>query len=270
MYVIYDFNKDFSKNYKVYVITGIIASKLDKDLAKNYEKRIFSRKIRENGSEVLFVATWLNGIRKVEKSECSYKQSRIAGHVVNLISLPSLNASEFIEETYPVHISLFFPGANYKSTQDWTSGDEYIDKCIREFQLKATNCKKVIEWIPFNKLTNLQKIRKNECEILFVATWLAGYVLEQYMQLSDSIVYGITKDTTTSGYMIVVPDEFNSIRNEFFGECKYCRQHNTFFAWCQLCDPREAAQDWTSGDEYIDECIKKFQLKTTNYEKIIE
>ena len=90
------------------------------------------------------------------------------------------------------------------------------------------------------------------------------------MQLSDSIVYGITKDTTTSGYMIVVPDEFNSIRNEFFGECKYCRQHNTFFAWCQLCDPWEAAQDWTSGDEYIDECIKKFQLKTTNHEEIIE
>ncbi|RIB26732.1 hypothetical protein C2G38_2264664 [Gigaspora rosea] len=137
--------------------------------------------------------------------------------------------------------------------------------------------------------------RENECEILFVATWLAGYVvnlislpslnasefiekittnlfykLEQYMQLSDSIVYGITKDTTTSGYMIVVPDEFNSIRNEFFGECKYCRQHNTFFAWCQLCDPWEAAQDWTSGDEYIDECIKKFQLKTTNHEEIIE
>ncbi|RIB03075.1 hypothetical protein C2G38_2255227 [Gigaspora rosea] len=219
----------------------------------------------------------LNGIQKVEKSECSYKQSRIAGHVVNLISLPSLNASEFIEKViygitkdsatngYMIVIpdissshNTFFSWCqlcdHLKSTQDWTSGDEYIDKCIREFQLKATNSGYVVNLISLSSLNASEFIEK----------------LEQYMQLSDSIVYGITKDTTTSGYMIVVPDEFNSIRNEFFGECKYCRQHNTFFAWCQLCDPWEAAQDWTSGDEYIDECIKKFQLKTTNHEEIIE
>ncbi|RIB02520.1 hypothetical protein C2G38_2227598 [Gigaspora rosea] len=69
----------------------------------------------------------------------SIAQSRITSYIVNLISLPSLNTSEFIEK------------------------------------------------------------------------------LEQYIQLSDRIVYGITKDTTTSRYMIVALDKFNSIRNKSFG-----------------------------------------------------
>ncbi|RIB04842.1 hypothetical protein C2G38_2221281 [Gigaspora rosea] len=118
-----------------------------------------------------------------------------------------------------------------KETEEWSNGDKDIDNFINNIQLKTTKYDKVIEWIPFDKLTNLQKIKEHESE------------LEQYMQLSDRIVYRITKDTTTSGYMIVASDEFNSIRNESFGECKYCRQHNTFFAWCQLYDPWKAAQD---------------------------
>src|SRR5260364_135595 len=40
--------------------------------------------------------------------------------------------------------------------QGWTSGNETIDKCIREFQLKATEYEDVIEWIPFNKLDSIQ------------------------------------------------------------------------------------------------------------------
>ncbi|RIB09157.1 kinase-like domain-containing protein [Gigaspora rosea] len=45
-----------------------------------------------------------------------------------------------------------------KETKGWTSGDNDIDKCIRELQLEATQYEDVIEWIPFNKLDNIIKI----------------------------------------------------------------------------------------------------------------
>ena len=32
----------------------------------------------------------------------------------------------------------------------------------------------MIEWIPFNRLINLQKIKEDESEMIFMATWLDG------------------------------------------------------------------------------------------------
>src|SRR5690242_9445850 len=45
-----------------------------------------------------------------------------------------------------------------KAIQGWTSGNKDIDDCIKEFQLKATRYKDVIEWIPFKRLVNIQMI----------------------------------------------------------------------------------------------------------------
>src|SRR6185437_5166944 len=56
-----------------------------------------------------------------------------------------------------------------KITQRWTSGNKDVDNCIKEFQLKATYYEDVIEWIPFNRLDNIQKIGDR-----FLATWLDG------------------------------------------------------------------------------------------------
>src|SRR5260363_210218 len=56
-----------------------------------------------------------------------------------------------------------------KTAQGWTSGNKNIDDCIKEFQLNATNYKDVIEWIPFNRLDNIQKVGEE-----FSATWLDG------------------------------------------------------------------------------------------------
>ncbi|RIB15436.1 hypothetical protein C2G38_1580266 [Gigaspora rosea] len=74
----------------------------------------------------------------------------------------------------------------------------------------------------------------------------------------------------TNQYIIVIPDEFSSRRNDSNGKCIYCEHYNTSPAWCQSCDPWKATQEWTSGNEEIDNFIKKFQFKTTEYEKVIE
>ncbi|RIB05865.1 hypothetical protein C2G38_562682 [Gigaspora rosea] len=52
--------------------------------------------------------------------------------------------------------------------------------------------------------------------------------------------------------------------------CEHCKRYNTYPAWCQLCDPPKMTQEITSGDKNIGDCIKKFQLKATAFEKVIE
>jgi hypothetical protein len=61
-----------------------------------------------------------------------------------------------------------------KTAQGWESENKSIDNCIKEFQLKATKYEDVIEWIPFNKLVNIQMIGKGGFGSVFSATWLDG------------------------------------------------------------------------------------------------
>src|SRR5688572_2729643 len=39
---------------------------------------------------------------------------------------------------------------------NWTSGNNYIDNFIQKTQLNARNCYEVLEWIPYNRLTNIK------------------------------------------------------------------------------------------------------------------
>ncbi|CAG8616013.1 8240_t:CDS:2, partial [Acaulospora morrowiae] len=176
----------------------------------------------------------------------------------------------------------------FKTVQGWTSGNNNIDECIKEFQLKTTKYEDVIEWIPFYKLSNLQKTREFE----FKAQWLDGIrkveslelkkfddsqidalefikKFKNYMQLKDIKLYGITQDTTNNQYMIVF-DDFHYGRDIIYGKCAHCNRYNTSEAWCQSCDPLKVIQGWTSGKNDIDDCIKEFQLKSTRYKDVIE
>src|SRR5260363_196121 len=82
-------------------------------------------------------------------------------------------------------------------------------------------------------------------------------------------VYGLTHDIANNVYMLVF-DEFGFKRKLWYGKCVNCNRYNTSPAWCQTCDPQKATQEWTSGNNDIDNCIKEFQLKATNYRNVIE
>ena len=69
---------------------------------------------------------------------------------------------------------------------------------------------------------------------------------------------------------MLIYDEFYSKRNNWNGTCKNCNRYNTSSAWCQTCDPQKTTQGWTSGNKDVDDCIKEFQLKATNYKDVIE
>ena len=43
---------------------------------------------------------------------------------------------------------------------NWTSGNNYIDNFIQETQLNAKRPWEVLEWIPYNRLTNINYLAK--------------------------------------------------------------------------------------------------------------
>ncbi|RIB12413.1 kinase-like domain-containing protein [Gigaspora rosea] len=60
------------------------------------------------------------------------------------------------------------------------------------------------------------------------------------------------------------------VRYKSLDGCTNCRYYNTSKTWCQLCDQKRIIRGWSSGNKEIDECVKKFQIKITKYEKLIE
>ncbi|RIB04710.1 kinase-like domain-containing protein [Gigaspora rosea] len=191
------------------------------------------------------------------------------------------------------------------ATQGWTSGNMDIDNCIREFQLNTEVYESMIEWIPFDRLSNMQISEGSES--VFTSTWLDGIrtlegseyrgfkksrtpfckvslktlhysqasildIIQEFkdhMRLIDDVyyIYGLTKNTATNEYMMV----FNEIRlikdSSSYEKCAHCDQYYTNLElWCQACE----VQGWTSGNMDIDDCIKEYQLTAARYDMIIE
>ena len=62
-------------------------------------------------------------------------------------------------------------------TEGWTSGNETLDELIKSIQLKATEYdnSKHLQWIPYNDLTNIEKMGEGGFATISRATWLNGY-----------------------------------------------------------------------------------------------
>jgi hypothetical protein len=58
----------------------------------------------------------------------------------------------------------------------WTSGNKFIDKFIQESQLNARNPFYILEWIPYNRLTNVKYLDKGGFSTVYKAIWLDGYI----------------------------------------------------------------------------------------------
>ncbi|RIA91083.1 hypothetical protein C1645_822477 [Glomus cerebriforme] len=67
---------------------------------------------------------------------------------------------------------------NYKRfQQDLTSGNELIDRFIHDVQLKARNSFEIIiEWIPYNRLRNIQYLAQGGSSTIYKAIWLDGFI----------------------------------------------------------------------------------------------
>ena len=61
-------------------------------------------------------------------------------------------------------------------TEGWTSGNETLDELIKSTQLKATyyHYSNHLQWIPYNDLTNIEKMGESGFATISKATWLNG------------------------------------------------------------------------------------------------
>ena len=98
-------------------------------------------------------------------------------------------------------------------TEGWTSGNETLDELIKSTQLKATDYDNhwYLQWIPYNDLTNIEKIGEGGFATISKATWLNGY---------KSINY---KKKTIKDMPVVLKKLHNSqnISDEFLNEVNY-------------------------------------------------
>ncbi|PKC01413.1 HCP-like protein [Rhizophagus irregularis] len=56
----------------------------------------------------------------------------------------------------------------------WTSKNEFIDKFIQQAQLNAKNNYEILEWIPYNRLLNINYHDKGGFSEIYKAIWLDG------------------------------------------------------------------------------------------------
>jgi hypothetical protein len=61
--------------------------------------------------------------------------------------------------------------------ENWTSGNDDIDKFIQNVQLSAhSNAKEALEWIPYDRLYNIEYIAKGGFGKVYRANWIDGYI----------------------------------------------------------------------------------------------
>ncbi|EXX57695.1 Cdc15p [Rhizophagus irregularis DAOM 197198w] len=61
--------------------------------------------------------------------------------------------------------------------ENWTSGNDDIDKFIQDTQLSANTHHKVLEWIPYDRFYDIEYIAKGGFGRIYKAKWIDGYIL---------------------------------------------------------------------------------------------
>ena len=112
----------------------------------------------------------------------------------------------------------------------WTSGNKFIDKFIQESQLNAQYNLDVLEWIPYNRLTNVKYLDKGGFSTVYKAIWLDGridkwdYENSQLKRWTYEIDIDSGKDDNNiskiKGYEVVLKslDNSSSLNDEFLNE----------------------------------------------------
>ncbi|GES93482.1 kinase-like domain-containing protein [Rhizophagus clarus] len=182
-----------------------------------------------------------------------------------------------------------------------SSGNEKIDNLIQEMQLKINyESYAVFEWIPYDKLNDIQEICKDDFDKTYYATWRDGplcYIDGEWMRESNKMVtlrylyysqniirflnkiivelslfnahkiYGISQNPDTEDYIMVFPIIY----------CKRCnKQHESGYEadgeWCKLCQKNNLRQNfanWASENEKIDKLIQEMQMGINQPDDII-
>ncbi|EXX63559.1 Mkk1p [Rhizophagus irregularis DAOM 197198w] len=61
---------------------------------------------------------------------------------------------------------------------NWTSGNNDIDNLIQQCQMETLQPDSIVEWIPYDKLQNIEYLTKGGCSEIYEAYWIDGFYEE--------------------------------------------------------------------------------------------
>ncbi|RHZ82763.1 hypothetical protein Glove_103g130 [Diversispora epigaea] len=101
-----------------------------------------------------------------------------------------------------------------------TSGNDEIDKLIKECQQKTVSPRFVIEWINYDQFENIEHLTEGGCATIYTATWKNSWLQEVTLNFTlDNtfqrlvVCHGLTKDPSTQDYMLVLRCYDNDLRH---------------------------------------------------------
>jgi len=80
--------------------------------------------------------------------------------------------NEICEKCYCVCNAMHFQ----QNFENWTSGNNVIDKFIQDVQLLAHDSYKALEWISYDRFYNIEYIAKGGFGKVYRANWIDGYI----------------------------------------------------------------------------------------------
>ncbi|PKK69001.1 hypothetical protein RhiirC2_781558 [Rhizophagus irregularis] len=132
---------------------------------------------------------------------------------------------------------------------DWTSGNNDIDKFIQDTQLSAhDNTGKALEWIPNNRLYDIKYIAKDKFGKVYRANWIDGYISEWDYKKQNWKREGRNMIVNLKSLNTTLTLKFTNkikIKYEFYGITQDLETKN-----------------WTSGNDDIDKFIQDTQLSS--------
>nr|CAG8636607.1 10379_t:CDS:2 [Entrophospora candida] len=91
-----------------------------------------------------------------------------------------------------------------KNLSTWTSSNKEIDHYIKTIQFSATDHSEVIEWIPWNRFTDIRTIGTGRFGVAYSAIWLDGYITEW-----DNTTQNWARSDVKTKYIIKVFEEYD-------------------------------------------------------------
>src|SRR6266536_6229373 len=82
---------------------------------------------------------------------------------------------ECLATLYCEHCVRNYLKANFSN---WTSGNDNIDNLIQKCQMETSVPDKIIEWIPYSNLQNIEYLTKGGFSEIYTAGWINGYYRE--------------------------------------------------------------------------------------------
>ncbi|RIB11331.1 kinase-like domain-containing protein [Gigaspora rosea] len=114
-----------------------------------------------------------NTIALKYRGEINYMVRRYSESIADLENLLTIKP----DDAWARETRKLVKGLLKKEFGKWTSGNPDIDNFIQQMQLKARNSKDVVEWIPFDKFTNIKYLTKGGFGTVFKAIWTDGYII---------------------------------------------------------------------------------------------